>query len=176
MRQLVSALAIALVVPSISWAQPAAPASMPAQLVGTWRLVRFEDVENAAGAREAAGHTVHRFGEQPLGLFIYTGDGYVAIQIANPANPKCVFNVDERDHLDVPVCTPEQREALVSGYIAYWGTYTVDTAAGVVVHHVRSDLGIGYAGTDQPRPFRFEGDRLVIGDGKTWTRVLERVR
>jgi hypothetical protein len=52
----------------------------------------------------------------------------------------------------------------------------VDVAAGVVVHHVQSDSANGYAGTDQPRPFRFEGDRLVIGDRKTWTRVLERVR
>ena len=49
-------------------------------------------------------------------------------------------------------------------------------AAGVVVHHVKSDLGIGYTGTDQRRPFRLDGDRLVLGDGKTWTRVLERVR
>ena len=86
----------------------------------------------------------------------------------------CVFKVD--DHLDVPVCTPEQREALVSGYIAYWGTYTVDMAAGGVVHQVTSDLGIGYTGTDQRRPFRLDGDRLVLGDGKTWTRVLEQVR
>ena len=148
--------------------------SRAAQLVGTWRLVRFEDVENAAGARDPQGETVHRHGEKPLVLFIYTADGYVAIQIANPANPTCVFKVD--DHLDVPVCTPEQREALVSGYIAYWGTYTVAMAAGVVVHQVKSDLGIGYTGTNQRRPFRLDGDRLVLGDGKTWTRVLERVR
>ncbi len=174
MRLLV--LAILLLAPATSWGQPPEGGSLAAQLVGTWRLVQFEDVENAAGARDAGGETVHRYGEKPLGLFIYTADGYVAIQIANLANPKCVFKVDERDHLDVPVCTPEQREALVRGYIAYWGTYTVDTAAGVVVHHVKSDLGIGYTGTDQRRPFRLEGDRLVLGDGKTWTRVLERVR
>jgi hypothetical protein len=66
-------------------------------------------------------------------------------------------------------------EALVDDSVAYWGTYTVDAAAGVVVHHVKSDLGNGYAGTDQRRPFRLEGDHLVIGDGKSWTRVLERV-
>jgi hypothetical protein len=59
--------------------------------------------------------------------------------------------------------------------VAYWGTYTIDAAAGVVIHHVQSGISGGYAGTDQRRPFRLEGDRLVIGDGKTWTRVLERV-
>jgi len=174
MRLLFAALAVFLCSPADSWSQTSGPTA--SALVGTWRLVQFEDVENAAGMRDPAGQPVSRYGEKPLGLFIYTADGYVAIQIANIANPKCVFKVDERDHLDVPVCTPEQRESLLNGYIAYWGTYTVDLAAGVVVHHVTSDLGIGYAGTDQRRPFRLQGDRLVLGDGKTWTRVLERVR
>ena len=170
------ALAILLLAPATSWGQLAGRGTPAGSLVGTWRLVQFEDVENAAGERDPHGRTVYRYGEKPLGLFVYTADGYVAIQIANPANPKCVFKVDERDHLDVPVCTAEQRQALANGYVAYWGTYTVDAAAGVVVHHVKSDLGIGYTGTDQRRPFRLEGDRLVLGDGRTWTRVLERVR
>jgi hypothetical protein len=145
----------------------------PPALVGTWRLVAFEDVEG--------GRTIRRFGDKPLGLFIYTADGHVAIQIANPAIPACVSpgkqNLPGRkDKLAVGVCTPSQMEALLDGYVAYWGTYSVDSAASVVVHHVQSDLSNGYAGTEQPRPFSLEGDRLVIGDGKTWTRVLERVR
>ena len=66
-------------------------------------------------------------------------------------------------------------QGLLDNSVAYWGTYIVDLAAGVVTHNVLSDLSNGYAGTVQPRPFRLNGDRLVIGDGKTWTRVLERV-
>lgn len=145
----------------------------PAGLVGTWRLVSFEDVEN--------GKKIHEFGDKPLGLFIYTADGHVAIQIANPAKPNCVVP-DKRSGpggtvaASVPTCSPDQALALLNGYVAYWGTYTVDMAAGVVIHHVQSDISNGYTGTDQRRPFRLEGDRLVIGDGKTWTRVLERVR
>jgi hypothetical protein len=150
----------------------AADSSVPAGLVGTWRLVSFEDVEN--------GQTIRRFGEKPLGIFIYTADGHVAIQIANPANPVCVApgkksGPGRKDDVAAPACTPEQMQALLDGYVAYWGTYTIDAAAGVVIHHVQSDISGGYAGTDQRRPFRLEGDRLVIGDGKTWTRVLERV-
>lgn len=151
----------------------AADSNAPTGLVGTWRVVSFEDVEN--------GQTFRRFGDKPLGLFVYTADGQVAIQIANPANPVCVspgkkFGPGRKDDSTVPACTPAQMQALADGYVAYWGTYTVDAAAGVVIHHVKSDLSNGYAGTDQRRPFRLEGDRLVIGDGKTWTRVLERVR
>lgn len=174
MRLLVCAVAFAVLVPVTSWGQTGAPRGSAAPLIGTWRLVEFKDMENATGARDAAGRPVYKYGEQPLGLFIYTADGYVSIQIANPANPKCVVKIDTRDDVSLPVCTPAQREA--RAFTAYWGTYTVDMAAGVVVHHVKSDSGNGYAGTDQSRPFRLDGDRLVIGDGKTWTRVLERVR
>ena len=121
------------------------------------------------------------FGDKPVGLFVYTADGHVAIQIANPANPTCVGATKKNRPgaaagRDLPVCSPEQAQTLLAGYVAYWGTYTVDAAAGVVVHHVVSDISSGYAGTDQRRPYRLDGDRLVIGDGKTWTRVLERVR
>ena len=66
-------------------------------------------------------------------------------------------------------------QALLDGTVAYWGAYSVDAAAGVVTHNVLSDVSSGYAGTVQRRPFRLDGDHLVIGDGKTWTRVLERV-
>ena len=63
----------------------------------------------------------------------------------------------------------------IDGSVSYWGTYSVDLVAGVITHRVESDIGNGYTGTDQRRPFVLTGDRLVIGDGKTWTRVLERV-
>jgi hypothetical protein len=63
-----------------------------------------------------------------------------------------------------------------TGYVAYFGTYTVDAAKSVVIHHVEGSLKPSFIGTDQPRPFTLAGDRLIIGDGKTWRRVLERVK
>ena len=168
MRLLAGAAVAAVLISAVpAWPQTARPAPVRDALVGTWRLVSFEDVEN--------GKTIHRYGEKPLGLFIYTRDGHVAIQIANPDKPACAIPIPG-DKTTLPSCTPEQARALLEGYVAYWGTYTVDASAGVVVHHVQSDARNTYTGTDQPRPFKLEGDRLVIGDGKTWTRVLERVR
>jgi ketosteroid isomerase-like protein len=145
----------------------------PAGIVGTWRLVSFEDVED--------GKIVRPFGEDPDGLFVYTADGHVIIQIAHPANPHCYApgKISGRGKMDVrasSACSPEQMLELLNNSVAYWGTYTVDMAAGIVTHKVKRDLSNGYAGTDQPRPFRLDGDKLVIGDGKSWTRVLERVR
>lgn len=142
-------------------------------LVGTWRLIAFEDVED--------GKILRPFGEKPLGLFIYTADGHISIQIANPANPSCfapgkLSGRGKMDNRVAAACTPAQMQALLDGTVAYWGTYTVDMAAGIVTHNVLSDVSNGYAGTAQPRPFQLKGDRLEIGDGKTWRRVLERVR
>lgn len=167
-----SALAAALCL-LITFAASAGDARPRGGIVGTWRLVKFEDVED--------GKTIHRFGEKPLGLFIYTADGHVAIQIANPDNPNCLApskknGPGRKDDLELPACTAAQMQALLDGTVAYWGTYSVDKATGEVIHHVKSDLSNGYIGTDQRRRFILTGDRLEIGDGKTWIRVLERVR
>lgn len=142
-------------------------------IVGTWRLVTFEDVED--------GKVIRRFGDKPNGLFVYTADGHVIIHIANPANPNCIApskksGPGKKDDLALPECSPEQMRTLLDGTVAYWGSYRIDAAAGDVIHVVEADLSNGYIGTDQRRPFRLDGDRLVIGDGKTWTRVLERVK
>jgi hypothetical protein len=48
------------------------------------------------------------------------------------------------------------------------------SAAGT--HNVVIDLSNGYAGTVLPRPFRLNGNRLVIGGGKIRIRVLEGVK
>ena len=161
-----------LALSAAAMAVPRAYAGAPEGLVGTWRLVSFEDVEE--------GKIIRRFGEKPIGLFVYTSDGHVIIHIANPANPACIApgkksGPGKKDDLALPACNRAQMQALLDGTVAYWGTYTVDMAAGVVTHHVQSDLSNGYAGTEQPRPFRLNGNRLTIGDGKTWTRELERV-
>ncbi len=154
--------------PAESVLSPVAPG-----IVGAWRLVRFEDYED--------GKVIQRFGEKPLGLFVYTADGHVIIQIANPANPVCITPAKAalpgpRSDQASSSCTAAQFEELLDGTVAYWGTYTVDKARGIVVHNVIADAANGYAGTAQPRSFRFEGNQLIIGDGKTNIRVLERVQ
>jgi hypothetical protein len=71
--------------------------------------------------------------------------------------------------------TPDEAKAALAGYVAYFGTYSVDAAKNMVVHHVEGSLAPSFNGTDQPRPFKLSGDRLLIGDEKTWRRILERV-
>ena len=69
----------------------------------------------------------------------------------------------------------ERALAAYAAYGAYFGTYTVDAPKHVVTHQVEGSLAPDYTDTDQPRPYKLEGDRLEISDGKTYRRVLERV-
>ena len=116
-------------------------AQSPPSIVGTWRVVAFE-------THNTDGTVIKEFGDNSLGYFIYDGTGHLAIQVMeNPAKN------------DPPVS------------FAYFGTYRVDAAKGIVVHHVEGAVeGDGsagpkvrqYIGKDELRPFRLEGDRLII--------------
>ena len=71
--------------------------------------------------------------------------------------------------------TPDEARAACLGYVAYFGTYTVDETAHAVTHHVEGSLNPGYFGTDQLRPAKLEGSRLTLSDDKTFRVVWERV-
>lgn len=63
---------------------------------------------------------------------------------------------------------------MLQRYVSYFGTYAVDVARGVIVHHVQADNLRAYTGQAEERPFRLRGDTLVLGDGSTWGRTLVR--
>jgi hypothetical protein len=146
-------------------APPSAPAnqSSGAVLIGTWRVVAFENREAGQGAWD------HPFGLHPRGYFVYDATGHVSIQISDDTPPAKFASGD--DHAP----TPEEAKGAYLRYVAYFGTFTVDESRHVVIHHVEGSLRPSYMGTDQERPFVIQGNRLEIGDGRTWRRVLERV-
>ena len=113
------------------------------------------------------------FGEHPRGYFVYDATGHVHIQMMS-VPPLAPFPEANSDDGKLP--SAEHALAAYNAYFAYFGTYTVDGKKHLVTHHVEGSLAPDYTDTDQPRPFKLEGDRLEIGDGKTWRRVLERVR
>lgn len=137
--------------------------SSAADLVGTWRLVEYWDAPDG-------GQKQYPFGEHPLGFFVYDRAGNVLIQIARNPQPSRVSQ-EQRARLGAT-----ELVAMIEGYVAYFGTYTIDAARGVVIHHVTADVRREYTGTDQPRPFRLDGDVLTIGDSRKWLRRLVRVK
>ncbi|MDX1994076.1 MAG: lipocalin-like domain-containing protein [bacterium] len=113
------------------------------QFIGTWLLVSQD-------SHYPDGRVVPSRGEQPAGILIYDGAGNMAVQL---------MRTDERagDYRDVS----ELRTAM-EGYHAYFGTYEVDEAAGVVRHHVIGSAFPPYRGSVQVRAYRFDGDTLTL--------------
>jgi hypothetical protein len=135
-------------------------------LIGTWRLVEFADLDKD-------GKWQYRFGEHPRGYIVYDATGHVHMQIMK-VPPLAPF--PEAKLSDGIPPTAEHALAAYNTYVAYFGTYTVDAEKHVVIHHVEGSVAPDFTNTDQPRPFKLEGDRLEIGDGKSWRHALERVR
>ena len=57
------------------------------------------------------------------------------------------------------------------GYFGYFGTYSIDTAAHAVIHHIEGSRFPNLVGTDQLRHYGFEDDKLVLDADTAWGRV-----
>ncbi|HKE94748.1 MAG TPA: lipocalin-like domain-containing protein [Povalibacter sp.] len=138
-------------------------------IVGTWRLVTYED-------RPDSGPSRFPFGAHPTGLLIYDATGHMSVQIMKVPHPKVASGDEEH-------ATDAEKTALYDAYVAYFGTYRVDPDRGVVVHHAEGDLSDVYVGRDESRPYELSADRLVLkprwtAEGRQWEgiRVFERIR
>jgi hypothetical protein len=68
---------------------------------------------------------------------------------------------------------PEEADRAWRGYIGYWGTFTVDPKARVVVHQIEGGWFPNWIGQKQIRSFRFSGDRLILeADSPAWHATL----
>lgn len=146
----------------------ASPSSQATALVGTWRLVEFWDRATATGP------FLYLYGQTPTGYFTYDPTGHVSIQIMRGPDH---FRVDTaRGEQWFERATLDELRHAAEDYRAYFGTYSVDAANGVVVHRVEGDSRGLYTGTEQRRRYRLAGDTLAIGNGTTNHRLLVRVR
>jgi Lipocalin-like domain len=146
-------LATALLLASAGEGRPVQDAFGPTALVGSWRLVSYED-------RDADGAVVYPYGRSPAGLLVYDATGHMAIQIMKEPPPDVA--ADDWDKFTV-----EEKVALYEGYVAYFGRYEVDTTRGVVIHLPEADLSRLYIGAREVRHFELAGDRLALSE--QWT-------
>ena len=85
------------------------------------------------------------------------------------ANPQGIINYDPSGHMAVQVApdkerskagaapTPDEAQAALSGYIAYFGTYSIDARARTVTHHRQGSVQPGDT-ADLVRGYEFVGD------------------
>lgn len=130
-------------------------------LAGTWRLIEFTDLDTLTGKWE------YRYGKNPRGFFTYTKNGILNLNISS-GNPM-IFSEDSSKKMNINYFQMIEYNAL-----GYFGTYTIDWVKSIVTHHVKGGSLPWYIDTDQPRPFTLKADTLIIGNNKSWKRVLVR--
>ncbi len=129
------------------------------KLIGTWRLTEFANWDSATSKWK------YPYGKSPKGYFTYTKSGIVNINISSetPLN----ISVDSAKNYNINLMDWSSHFS-----VGYFGTYTVEFNKSVVTHHVKGGSVPWYIDTDQPRQFIIKGDTLLIGNNKTWKRIL----
>jgi Lipocalin-like domain len=115
-------------------------------LRGTWGLIAWRRI---AGD----GAISYPLGRDARGQLIYADNGRMAVQIA----------AADRGELATgdPLGGEESaRAAAYSGYLAYFGTYTLH--GGSVIHDIDASLFPNWSGEKQTRPFSLTPDELVL--------------
>lgn len=130
-------------------------------LVGTWRLIEFSDLDTLTGKWK------YRYGKNPRGYFTYTKTNIVNLNISTDTPLK--FSMDSAKNFSINYYSMTEHNA-----VGYFGTYSIDLKKSIVTHHVKGGSLPWYIDTDQHRPFAIIGDTVIIGDNKTWRRVLVR--
>ena len=142
------ALCSTLLLAATALAQTAAPAPTVTQLLGSWKLVSIEDTMKDGKVQPST-----QFGPHPQGFIMYEPDGHMCATIANGDRPAWK---------DPGKATDAEKIAYYDTFIAYCGTFKLDSATSTVTHYPSVAWSPAYVGSTQPRPFRLEGNRLII--------------
>ena len=127
------------------------------RFIGTWQLISIT----------SAGQKDPNRGSHPIELIYYDGTGHMAVQIMpDRLRPKYARTEP----------TPDEAKAAITGYTAYFGTYTINEEARTVTHHRIGNINPGGLG-DFVRRYEFApGDRLILRplesmNELTWERI-----
>jgi Lipocalin-like domain len=129
-------------------------------VVGTWRLV-------SSDGRSSTGEVSRPYGDSPVGLLIYGADGYMSATLMRPGRSHFATGDRLRG-------TPEELRLASEGFLGYSGTYEIDEAQRIIVHHVTVADFPNIVGTDLVRRFTLENGALTLETppvaraGKTW--------
>jgi len=111
-----------------------------ARVHGVWKLVSYEVEIQATGEKEPV------MGRAPTGYVIFTPEGRVMFVLTGEGRQ--------------PAKTPQERADLLSTLIAYTGKYRIEGDKWIT--SVEVAWNPEWVGTEQPRTFKTDGDRLHV--------------
>jgi Lipocalin-like domain len=128
------------------------------KLLGAWELVSWQSI----GQDGVIGYPL---GEDAVGQLMYDGaSNRVSAQLVRRHQPR--FASD-----DWQEASPDEMVAAWPSYFGYFGSFTIDTDEEAVTHHIEAAWFPNLAATDQVRPYRFEGEQLVLDADTAWGQV-----
>src|SRR6266513_1161338 len=114
------------------------------RLIGAWKLVSYEE-------RPVDGSpSLYPMTEKPLGIIMYTPDGYMSAQLMQPNRRPFASG-------DWFTGTQEEYREEASTYIAYSGPFHVDEEKQTLTHSMFVSLFPNWLGQTQARVVRIEG-------------------
>jgi hypothetical protein len=111
--------------------------SLKDQIIGTWTFVSALDVK-------PDGTKSDRWGPNPKGIFIFDANGHFAQFITRSDIPKFAAATVDKG-------TAEENKAVLAGFIAGFGTYTVNEADKMLITRVEGNVFPNLVGSDQKR-------------------------
>lgn len=70
-----------------------------------------------------------------------------------------------------PVAIRQDAARAFKEYFGYFGTFSVESERGAVIHHVTGGWFPNLEGSDQVRFFQFEDERLILNADTAWGKV-----
>jgi hypothetical protein len=119
------------------------------QIIGAWTLTNYVERDIATGFES------HPWGERPLGLILYTPDGYMSAQLQRQER----FPFAGGDLLRA---TPEEYAAAGSSYVAYSGRFFVDENKNSLSHEIAVSFFPNWFRQRQVRLVEVIGERLQL--------------
>jgi hypothetical protein len=123
--------------------------SLKEQLVGAWTLSSCVERDIQTGVEN------YPLGENPLGLILYTPDGYMSAQLQRPERPPFAQGDPLR-------ASPAEYAAAGSSYFAYSGRFFVDERKGSLSHEMAVSFFPNWVGQRQTRLVKLDGEYLRL--------------
>lgn len=125
------------------------------EFIGVWKLVSCESRDNRTGTVQ------YPYGTNPVGRLTYDDGGRMSAQVMKPGRRAAVGPAEAATAVS-RISADEMREVL-TGYIAYFGTFSIDESTKTIVHHVDASLIPTWVGSEQRRAYSFSGrNRLTL--------------